>query len=873
MAQSRIEGVVKTLDGAPLAGATVIMEIPGIRKSATTVTDGEGRYAFADVKAGVRVHLIVTRNGQEIVDIYPLVTMWVEKIDIQERPLPSPVPAARVTINQTTLTATTDSAGRFAFSGIRMGVPIELHATASGYKTTAAKIDTAGGKRIQSDFTLEADPGLETAGAVLSPVDTTADANRTLVRPAQVAGIPTLNRADVFRGLQFMPGVSGSMESNGDLYVRGSSPDQTLISLDGFTLYPFSHALGALGPLNAGVIKRAVFTEGVPGAADGGHLSGALRLTQQPDVASGAGGYLDMSLLGPAVVFDIPAGDAGAVMVAGRRSLSGSGYNNVLDLYMPTIGQAARDRALRYSGGVLPGDPVSGFWDINTKADFKLSSQDRLAVAYYAARDNFNNSHDLTLNTPTAIVDPSTIDLTLPADPIVQVSDVEHWTTSGLGAAWARLWSPRAATRLTFGRSDQTRDTDYASLLVSQSTDADYSFLAERGGSNASSDTNEVVDTTLRMESAVMLGFNHALSAGAEYSSISADYLWQREVFSAVKIGGPFTSTLTPVLNRNDSGHSLAFFVQDSSRPIPKLVVTPGLRISYFSPSSSWYLDPRVNAMFQLTPWVRIKGGLSVDHQMANRIDREDRALGDGQFWALADGQTVLVPRSQQLFGGFTVDSGNVRFEVNAYHKALDDLTLFAPRLVVGVAPTDVNSLFRHGTGIAKGADLMVQHQNEINTFWMSYSYGLTEYSFPTIEANPFPASFDNKNELKITDSIQVIPKLTLTGAWVVASGRPSTPINGSPNPVWFPNGATVYDVTFTDKNSDRLPAYHRLDLTAQYDFRLNRAKSSIGVSVYNVYNRENVAGFQTQTVGNLLKTDTVYFMGRAFNVFARIGF
>jgi len=901
LAQSRIEGVVKTLNGAPLAGATVIMEVPGIRKSASTVTDEEGRFAFADVTAGLRVHLIVTKNGQEIIDQYPLVTLWVEKIELQERPvsiagatsfdvlaqrgtgaeidgvvrdaLGLPVPAARVTINQTTLSATTDSAGRYAFGRIRSGIPLELHVSASGYKPAQVKIEKTSNTRLQNDITLEPDAGLETAGAVLSPVDTTADGNRTLVRPAQVAGIPSLSRTDVFRGLQFMPGVTGSMESNGDLYVRGSAPDQTLISLDGITLYPSSHVLNSLGPLNAGIIKRAVFTEGVPGAADGGHLSGALRLTQQPDVASGAGGYFDLSMLGPAGVFNIPTGDKGAIMVAARRSPTNSGFENVLDLYMPTVGQANRNRPMRWSGGTFALDPTSGFWDLNTKADFTLSPRDRLSLTYYGANDHLNNSYDLAVSPATNIGDPSTVDLpVLPGDGVIQVSDVQRWSSSGLGASWGHLWSSRAGTRLSFSRSDQTRDTDNASLLTSTSTNADYSFLAKRGGSNASTDSNNVVDTTVRLESGVMLGFKHALSAGAEFSSITTEYLWMREVVSAVRLGGPYTSTLAPALLRNTSGNSLSFFVQDSERPIPRLVLTPGLRMSYFSPNSSWYLDPRINGMFQLTPWMRIKGGLSVDHQLANRLVREDRAQGDGQFWTLADGTIVPVPRTEQISGGFTLDSGNVRFEVNAYRKSLEDVTLFAPRLVSGVAPVDVNSLFYRGTGNANGADASIQHQNERNTFWLAYAYGLSEYSFPTLEAGTIPASFDHKNELKITDSVQVNARLSLTGAWVVASGRPNTPASGTAA-VWFPSGAAVYDLTYGGKNSQRLPAYHRLDITAQWDFRLNKAKSTIGVSVFNVYNQDNISGYRYQSVGNLMKTDPVFLMGRAVNVFARIGF
>ena len=55
--------------------------------------------------------------------------------------------------------------------------------------------------------------------------------------PKKLASIPNLGEKDIFRAIQLLPGVSGTNESSSGLYVRGGTPDQNLVLLDGFTVY------------------------------------------------------------------------------------------------------------------------------------------------------------------------------------------------------------------------------------------------------------------------------------------------------------------------------------------------------------------------------------------------------------------------------------------------------------------------------------------------------------------------------------------------------------------------------------------------------------------------------------------------------------
>ena len=61
------------------------------------------------------------------------------------------------------------------------------------------------------------------------------------LRPVQIDRIPNLGEKDIFRTLQLMPGVSSGNETSSGLYVRGGTPDQNLVLLDGITVYHVDH--------------------------------------------------------------------------------------------------------------------------------------------------------------------------------------------------------------------------------------------------------------------------------------------------------------------------------------------------------------------------------------------------------------------------------------------------------------------------------------------------------------------------------------------------------------------------------------------------------------------------------------------------------
>ena len=113
---------------------------------------------------------------------------------------------------------------------------------------------------------------------------------------------------------------------------------------------------------------------------------------------------------------------------------------------------------------------------------------------------------------------------------------------------------------------------------------------------------------------------------------------------------------------------------------------------------------------------------------------------------------------------------------------------------------------------------------------------------------------------------------MSVGGAWVIAQGRPLTPLQDVQQ-IWFPSGDLAYQAVFGARNSARLPAYHRLDLSSQIVHRFGAVSSTLGLTVFNVYDRDNILFYDYETVGSAASASPVFMMHRAVNVFFKFGF
>jgi hypothetical protein len=900
LAQCRVTGELRTADGAPIAGATIRVESPDLRSPVSGLTDAAGHYAIDNVKPGIWAKITAFhQNGRVLARTFSLVTQYVEIVNLQARPESaavssaedldplggpsadlrgvitapdgSPVSGATVSIADARIVTTTDSAGRYALPDLRAGVAVELDVAAAGFGRAHARAVVPEQGHGQINIALEPPPIAEIRVVDLPVFATTSDDRAVQLRPRNLARLPTVERRDLFRALQFLPAASAAQEVSSELFVRGGTPDQTGVSLDGFTVYSFPHLWGAFSALNMDAVGEGEFAPVSIDAAQGGHLAGNLRLTGATGSGTRPAGVVDFSILGFATKITVPLGSRASLLLAGRRSPPSGLYGDLADYFYGTDTDVARMRPARFTGGPLrtpAADP--SFYDLNGKLHFQPTLRDRVSLTLYNARDIANRSDDTSLPSDDGVRVPNP--RSLPADAVAQMSSLSTWRGRGGSVVWDRQWSRTAGTVLTVARSEFSRDADAASIITSPSTGGDYSFAEYRGGSQAVSEQNAIRDTTIRLVNSMAFGYAHMVSAGAEVVSLDSTYDVLTEVVQQDAGPGQYTSFLSDLLHREDKARVMTAFAQDVWRPYGRVIVTPGVRVTRYDLTGTTYVDPRVSATYFVLPQFRLTGGFAVDHQFANRIVRDDPARGEGVFWTLADGDDIAVPRAQQGFAGATLELPGLRWSVQAYYKWLDGVTLFAPRLVPGRAAGAADTMLHVGSGRALGVETVVQHATDRNTLWASLAIGRTEYTYPTLQSDSFPASFDRPTELKISETLQFGRVWSLSGVWVAAGGRPVTSADGT-EAMWFPSGETAYRIAFGDRNSSRLPAYHRLDLSGQRDFNLGGLKTSVGSTLFNVYDRQNVAYTEYQVANAAVTSTDVLLMRRAINVFVRFGF
>jgi hypothetical protein len=221
-----------------------------------------------------------------------------------------------------------------------------------------------------STVTIRADRNEETREIEISRVDIPVEQ----LKEIRIGGEP-----DLFRALQFLPGVLSSSQISSGLFVRGGSPDQNLVLVDGATVYNPSHLFGFYSTFNTDAIKDVELVKGGFPAEYGGRLSAVLNLTQKDGSREKVQGVGSLGLIASRLSLEGPIGN-GSWFIGGRRTY--------LDLVL----------------GLLPEstDPIPDFYfyDANARVAQEISDNDRLSVSGFTSRDKLDfggNGLDFTM--------------------------------------------------------------------------------------------------------------------------------------------------------------------------------------------------------------------------------------------------------------------------------------------------------------------------------------------------------------------------------------------------------------------------------------------------------------------------------------------
>nr|MCU0347960.1 TonB-dependent receptor [Saprospiraceae bacterium] len=200
---------------------------------------------------------------------------------------------------------------------------VQLEISYIGYETQ--RLDLYLDKNITLNIKLGASIELavvEVKSSRSARIEEEVQMSRVEVPIEQIKKIPALlGEVDVLKVLQLLPGVQSGGEGQSGLYVRGGSPDQNLVLLDGVPVYNVSHVLGIFSVFNADAIKNVTLTKGGFPARYGGRLSSVLEINMKEGNMNEVHGEGSVGLISSKLTLEGPIiKDKTSFIVSGRRT-------------------------------------------------------------------------------------------------------------------------------------------------------------------------------------------------------------------------------------------------------------------------------------------------------------------------------------------------------------------------------------------------------------------------------------------------------------------------------------------------------------------------------------------------------------------------
>jgi len=621
----------------------------------------------------------------------------------------------------------------------------------------------------------------------------------------QIKKLPAfLGEVDILKAIQLLPGVMSAGEGNSGFYVRGGGPDQNLILLDEAVVYNASHLFGFFSVFNADAIKNVTLTKGGMPANYGGRLSSVLDITMKEGNNKGFHVEGGLGFIASRLTVQGPIKkDTSSFIISARRTF--------VDLFLrkPFISESSDIYGNSYY-----------FYDLNAKINYRISDKDSLYLSGYFGRDVF------TYKSPT-----SSFNVKIP------------WGNATASFRWNHMFNDKIFIN--------------TSLIYT-----DYDFAFDAGQQD----------------------FQIKLFSGIRDFNAKTDVTWFPTILHNVKIGMNyvyhiFTPTSASARSADvefDLGginklyaHDFAAYINDDWDITERLKVNAGLRFTLFQqvgpftryikdPNSIGsagnsdtieykagekvktykHLEPRLSVRYTLNSKSSVKAAFTQNYQYIHMVSIASLALPTDNW---VPSTSVVAPQfATQYAAGYFRNFKDNMFEtsIEVYYKTMDNQIEY----VDGYQPDqsikdNQDNNFTFGKGWSYGAEFFFKKTNGRLNGWVGYTLAWTLRQFENLNnGETFYAKYDRRHDVSVVISYDLSKKWTLGAVFVYGTGNSVT----LPSQRYiFSDGQVYYE--YGKRNDYRMPAYHRLDISATW-LRKKTAKfeSSWTFSIFNVYNRAN---------------------------------
>lgn len=688
----------------------------------------------------------------------------------------------------TTLATSTNAYGFYAATLPNGNYKIEI--SYIGYSTVIKQIVITSNKT--EDFNLEEFNNLNEV------VITSVRRNENLIKAQMgveklnikdIQNVPVLfGEKDILKTLQLLPGIKSAGEGNSGFYVRGGATDQNLILLDEAPVYNASHLLGFFSTFNSDAIKDVTVYKGGMPAQYGGRLSSVLDVrmndgNKKQTTFEGGIGLISsrLKIEGPFVK------DKSSFMISGRRT------------YADAFLALSPDTSLR--GNTLY------FYDLNAKANYQLDEKNTLYLSGYFGRDKLGLSNTFGFN-----------------------------------------WGNATGT-LRLNHLFSSRLFSNTSLIMSK---YDYQIENLLSGSEFKV-SSSIKDFNLKQDFSFALANTHELKFGFEGI---------HHTISPGQISSPVTSSVNELKIESRKGLELAAYISDSYNLSDQIKLVYGLRLSSFSVlggsnyktynidgeelSSVFYkkgefvktyvnLEPRISASFQLDDTKSLKGSYARNFQNLHLMSNST-ATSPTDLYIMNSLNTKPELADQFSLGYFNnLKDNNYEFSAEVYYKPMQNQIEYRNGTDLR-GNQNVEADLVYGKGRAYGLELFFKKKYGRFNGWIGYTISKTERQFDLVnEGKWFKARQDKPHDISVVGIYKAGKRWILSSTFIYSSGSAVT----FPIGKYSLDGQTVF--YYGDRNANRTPNFHRLDVSATLEGKSNKKfKSSWNFGIYNLYNRKN---------------------------------
>ena len=724
--------------------------------------------------------------------------------------------------------AATDSAGAFRLALPTGAAQIVVSYVGYARDTLAATVPGRLDVALAPQAALAGALVTDTAPEAVRP-ERLVQMGRTAVGGADVRTLPAfLGEADVLRTVQLLPGVRAGQE--GGLYVRGGSPDQTLVLLDGVPVYNPAHLFGFLSTFNGDALSHAELSTGAFPARYGGRLGAVLDVTSRDGDPERFHAQGQVGLLSTRALVEGPLWPRASFLVSGRRT-----YLNLLA--DPLVDRANKRAAER---GDVQVQPRVSFFDLNARLAWQPTSRDRLGVGFYGGGDTFGFE---------------TLDPVEQCAPGMGCRPTGATDLYGGGLDWGNRLAQARYTRTVSSRVLATAALSQSDYGLDVALDID----EDRGGADprtaAARYRSDIRDRRALVDVSVAAG-RHAVRAGAS----ATQYRFTPGALSLVgEEQGAAIDTLLGS-NRTDATE-LALYAEDEARWGP-LGLNLGLRLARYAAGRNVYpsVEPRVSASLKIVGNVAVKASAARTQQPIHLLTTGAGVGLPADLWVPAD--SVGPQRGWQGVAGFagSFHGGRTTWTLEAYRRAMRGLVAYRDGASFTTAFSDWQDLVVVGQGTSRGLEALVRHRSDRLTAWAAYTLSRTDRQFDALDGGqPFPYRYDRRHEVTAVAAVRLSGRLDVSAAAIYGTGDAVTLPTSTydltaftyPDPDYWafsePNALTT--TAYGPRNRYRLPAYVRLDLGATFFFRRGDRPHALALNVYNATNRKNpfLTTYETQ--------------------------